>query len=81
MARFARAQRTFVSSEHVDTARHLAFISQVTPWMPFLMPLLAVLVVLLGSPQSALAEGQSLRGIVRDQTGPVLENARVEVVR
>ena len=43
------------------------------------MPLLAVLVVLLGSPQSAPAEGQSLRGIVRDQTGPVLENARLEL--
>jgi outer membrane receptor protein involved in Fe transport len=43
------------------------------------MPVIALLLVLLGSPQGAPPESQSLRGVVRDQTGAVLSGARVEL--
>jgi hypothetical protein len=43
------------------------------------MPVFAILLVLLGSPQSAAPDAQPLRGVVRDQTGAVLPGARVEL--
>lgn len=43
------------------------------------MPVCLMLLVLLGSPQSASPDAQPLRGVVRDQTGAVLPGARVEL--
>ena len=43
------------------------------------MLMLAMLLLLLGAPQSAAPDVQTLRGVVRDQTGAVLQGARVEL--
>jgi hypothetical protein len=44
------------------------------------MPVIAVLLLLLGPPQTAATDTSPLRGIVRDQTGAVLQAAQVELV-
>lgn len=61
----------------MPAAIHGGFIYQMAAWPPMLM--LAMLLLLLGAPQSAAPDVQTLRGVVRDQTGAVLQNARVEL--
>jgi outer membrane receptor protein involved in Fe transport len=43
------------------------------------MPVIAMLLLLLGAPQGGAPDVQTLRGVVRDQTGAVLPGARVEL--
>ena len=43
------------------------------------MPVIAMLLLLLGAPQGGAPDVQTLRGGVRDQTGAVLQGARVEL--
>ena len=43
------------------------------------MPGITILLLLLGVPQGGASDVQPLRGVVRDQTGAVLQGARVDL--